>query len=149
MSMGFLPTSIDKNCVVGITLVPTVFFVNDEEAGCLAAPVSGARIQDRIARLEKSPRRADALARARQRLGRWLDAEQRPGSELVALRLAAGLSQRQLAGLLGTQQANVSRLEKCPGNPGLNTLQSWASALGVSIDRLASAIRSTTDAGRE
>ena len=146
---GFLPTHISENCVTGLALVPTVFFVSGSEEP-ISDPVScGTSIHDRIERLEKTPRRAQALTRARKRLGELLSAEQHEGSTPAALRLRAGLSQKQLAELLGTQQSNVSRMERIPGDPQLTTLRKWAHALGVSIDELTASIAATAEGRSE
>ncbi|MFD1578199.1 helix-turn-helix transcriptional regulator [Ramlibacter ginsenosidimutans] len=56
---------------------------------------------------------------------------QRP--TLASLRLRAGMSQAQLASALGTQQPNVARWERNPGNLEVATLKKLASALGVSV----------------
>lgn len=47
---------------------------------------------------------------------------------LIAARLAAGLTQRQLADRMGTQQSVVARIEGGAHPPRLDTLQKWAAA---------------------
>jgi transcriptional regulator with XRE-family HTH domain len=47
---------------------------------------------------------------------------------LIAARLAAGLTQRQLAELMGTGQSVIARIEGGEHPPRLDTLQKWAAA---------------------
>jgi transcriptional regulator with XRE-family HTH domain len=49
---------------------------------------------------------------------------------LRAARRAASLSQRELAGRIGTSQSAVARLEQGEANPTLETLRRWAAATG-------------------
>lgn len=59
---------------------------------------------------------------------------------LRGLRLAAGLSQRELGERIGMSQPNVARLERHPGDVGLHTLRKLAEALGVDLNTLGKAI---------
>lgn len=54
---------------------------------------------------------------------------------MIALRKAAGLTQEQMAELLGTQKGNVSRLESFNSDisPRFATIERYARALGYSI----------------
>lgn len=104
-------------------------------------PPAGVAMDDRIARLERNPRRKAALERARARIGQWLGDEELPGSALAALRLKAGLSQRELAQRVGTQQANISRLEKRPDDPKLSTLEGLAAAMAVPLETVIAAVK--------
>jgi len=90
--------------------------------------------------LERNPARKAALERARKRIGTWLADEPTQGTALTALRLQTGLSQRHVAEKMGTQQSNVSRFENTPGDPLLSTMKSYASALGVAVDRVMQAV---------
>lgn len=98
-------------------------------------------MDDRIARLERNPQRRAALERARARIGQWMDREEIPGSALAALRLQAGLSQRELAQRMNTQQSNISRLEKQPDDPKLSTLEGLAAALSVPLSTVIAAVK--------
>ena len=92
----------------------------------------GTNIRNRIAKLEKKPARAAALAKARQRLGSSLQAaDSKNEHTLAAMRLSAGLSQAKLADLMGTQQPNIARLEKNPAGLQAATVLKLAQALGV------------------
>ncbi len=55
------------------------------------------------------------------------------GLQLLRARKAAGLSQQELAGRCGLDQAAISRLERGRGNPTLSLLEDVASQLGVHI----------------
>ena len=54
-------------------------------------------------------------------------------NELLKMRLAAGLTQEQLATKMGTKKSNISRLEKGNTNPKLITLRKYAKACGFEI----------------
>ena len=54
--------------------------------------------------------------------------------DLASLRLAAGLSQSELAGLCSIEQPHVSRYESGRHEPLVSTAAKMASALGVSLD---------------
>ena len=51
-------------------------------------------------------------------------------SELVAARVAAGLSQTEVAARMGTSQSAVARLESGDADIRLSTLDRYAAALG-------------------
>lgn len=93
-----------------------------------------------MAKVEANPRRKAALENARKKYSTWLDNESIPGVGLASLRLAAGISQAELARRLNMAQPNVSRLERGAGDPHFSTIKSLATALNVSIDRVVSAI---------
>lgn len=54
---------------------------------------------------------------------------------MIAMRKAAGLSQEQMADLLGTQKSNISRLESLNSgvSPRLSTVEQYAKALGYRV----------------
>lgn len=56
------------------------------------------------------------------------------GSRLLALRAAAGLSQKELAELAGTSQANVHRWEQ-GREPSFSHALALAAALGVDVNQ--------------
>lgn len=55
--------------------------------------------------------------------------------QMIALRKEAGLTQTQMADLLGTKKSNISRLESvsADSSPRLATVEDYARALGYSI----------------
>lgn len=55
--------------------------------------------------------------------------------QMIALRKTAGLSQEQMAALLGTQKSNISRLESLTTDvsPRLSTVEQYAKALGYRV----------------
>jgi plasmid maintenance system antidote protein VapI len=85
---------------------------------------------DFLAKVEADPRKAAALAGARERAG--LRAQANGRSTLTALRLSARLSQTQLAEKMKTQQPNIARWEREPKNMTADTVYKLAEALGVS-----------------
>ncbi|CQR32469.1 putative lambda repressor [Thiomonas arsenitoxydans] len=62
---------------------------------------------------------------------------------LASLRLAAGLSQRQLGEKCGWEQPHVSRYESGKHEPTLTVAMTLAAALGVGLDRFAEAWSNT------
>jgi predicted transcriptional regulator len=55
-------------------------------------------------------------------------------AELVAQRQAAGLSQTEIAGRMGTSQPAVARLEAGGVDIRLSTLERYAAAVGLRLD---------------
>src|SRR4051812_47957779 len=56
------------------------------------------------------------------------------GAKLLDRRLAAGMTQRDLAQASGVDQAEISRIERGQGNPTAQTLQALGTPLGVALD---------------
>jgi HTH-type transcriptional regulator / antitoxin HipB len=56
------------------------------------------------------------------------------GQQVRSLREARGLSQRELAELMGTTQSAIARLEAGGSRPSLATLERLAHALGTTIE---------------
>lgn len=53
---------------------------------------------------------------------------------LLSMRENAGLTQKQVASLMGMQESNVSRLEAGTGNPTIATVQKYAKACGCKLN---------------
>jgi DNA-binding XRE family transcriptional regulator len=56
------------------------------------------------------------------------------GARLLARRLAAGMTQRELARASGIDQAEISRIERGQSNPTVQTLHALGAPLGVVLD---------------
>lgn len=69
-------------------------------------------------------RRELAAARARFKIG----------ARVLQERLAAGLTQQQLASASGIAQADISRIERGQANPTTETLEALGDPLGVGLD---------------
>lgn len=95
-------------------------------------PISN-RFEDFVQEIEEAatPEERQALEAARARY--------RVGSRLLQQRLAAGLTQKQLASASGVDQADISRIERGDGNPTTETLDALARPLGVTLDFVAEA----------
>lgn len=127
----FLPTHTSRDLTAGYVCYPVVVYHNEKVQSIVSQNnLTGANVHERMARLERIPARAEALARARQRLGAWI-ADEMSDKGLAALRMKAGLSQARLAELMGTQQSNISRWEKSPGDMQHSTMKKLANLLGV------------------
>ena len=72
---------------------------------------------------------SDERRRGHERAGRAI----RLASEIRSLREKKGLSQRQLAELVGTTQSAIARLEGGRISPSLPTLDRIANALGAEV----------------
>lgn len=146
-ALAFRATGSEANKTTGYARL-TVFATAHGEIP-KAAQAEAARekpMASRAERITANPRRAAAVAAARQRLGAWMEQEealQQPMA-LAALRLRAGLSQAELAQRLKTSQPNIARFEKSPDNPTLDSIRGWANALGVEVMDVISAIEATT-----
>ena len=57
-------------------------------------------------------------------------------ADLIALRKASGLSQKQLAKASGVQQADISRMERGIVNPTIGTIEKLAQPLGAQVRML-------------
>ena len=103
----------------------------------------GLSANERAERIFVNKARAAAITKGRQRLAKVIE-KRNPGyRSLSALRLAAGLSQTELAHKMSMQQPNIARLEKTPGDPSLSTLQKLAKALDVDIAQVIAAVEAT------
>jgi ribosome-binding protein aMBF1 (putative translation factor) len=56
------------------------------------------------------------------------------GARLLQQRLAAGLTQQQLATASGIAQSDISRIERGQSNPTAATLEALGGPLGVTLD---------------
>ncbi len=99
-------------------------------------------IDDFIAQLcEEDPRLEAALEAGTQWVGRTLYADEK--ETFRAFRLAAGLSQAQLAKRTGTSQAHIARIESGETEPGVGKVARLAEALNVRPATLFEAILGT------
>lgn len=92
--------------------------------------------QEMLNKFETLPEMAAAMARVRQQIAD----QQLVVSGLARLRLKQGLSQRQLAERMGTQQPAVARWERVDCDLKISTLQDIARALGVTNEEVLNAI---------
>ncbi len=56
-----------------------------------------------------------------------------PGYQVARLRIKLGLTQTQLAEMVGTKQPSIARLENGEGTPSLTFLEKVAEALGADV----------------
>ncbi len=56
-----------------------------------------------------------------------------PGYQVARLRIKLGLTQAQLAELVGTRQPSIARLENGEASPSLSFLEKVAEALGAEV----------------
>lgn len=60
--------------------------------------------------------------------------ELEPGYQVARLRMQRGLTQKQLADLLGTKQSSIARLESGNSEPSLSFLRRVVQALGAKLE---------------
>ncbi len=60
--------------------------------------------------------------------------ELEPGYQVARLRMLRGLTQTQLAEMVGTRQPSIARLENGTNNPSLSFLQRIATAMHAKIE---------------
>ncbi|MBB1313419.1 helix-turn-helix domain-containing protein [Aliivibrio sp. SR45-2] len=63
-----------------------------------------------------------------------LDSEFDLISSLITMREKSGLTQNEIAKIMGTKAPNISRLESGRSNPSLKTLINYAQACGFKLD---------------
>lgn len=95
-------------------------------------------------RLSADPKKATALQRARRRIAKELGHS--PAFSVTQLRLDAGLSQAELASMIGTQQPAIARLEKGQTEPQISTIEKLAEAFGVPAEKVFNAFLNTRSA---
>ena len=106
-------------------------------------PSAYTEIDNMIAKSERNPQRAAALARARGRMEEKLKESGAPVT-LASLRLRAGLSQATVASLIGNSQSSYSLIESGQrGDIFLSTSKKLASLFGVSLDEIDAAIENS------
>ncbi len=88
---------------------------------------------------EADPIKAKHLSEARKELSNAL--YEKDTKTLSMLRLAAGLSQVQLANLAGTSQPHLARIEQGKNDPGTDTIAKIAKALNLNNLDVFQAIR--------
>jgi ribosome-binding protein aMBF1 (putative translation factor) len=69
------------------------------------------------------------------------------GARLLQQRLAAGLTQQQLAAASGIAQADISRVERGQSNPTAETLAALGAPLGVTLDLVPTGAATESDEG--
>jgi len=83
------------------------------------------KARELIAKLKENPEFAQAYAE--------LEPQHQIAREVIRLRVQRGLTQQELAQKVGTQQANISRLENAVGSPSVSLLLRVARALDARL----------------
>jgi DNA-binding XRE family transcriptional regulator len=74
-------------------------------------------------------------------------AAREPAYQVTRLRILRGLSQAQLAALVGTKQSSIARLERGASPPNLSFLNRVAAALGARVEVRLSVVEEPVPAG--
>jgi len=115
-----------------------VFSFGDYLAPMAQAPARHVGISQLVAKWEGSLDRRAAIARARGWVADTFHAED--GVTVRTLRMRKGLSQQQLAALVGTSQPYIARLEGGADNLNIDTCRRLAHALNVDLNALDAAL---------
>src|SRR5512142_2284260 len=99
----------------------------------------GRKFQDFMREVEAEAHREGAKAIAELAA---FDAHFRLAGELLSLRKARGLTQRQLSEKTGIQQSEISRIEAAHANPTVGTVSALARALGAEVRLVTARTRS-------
>lgn len=116
-----------------------VFVVEFEQPGVVARTAYSA-FDALLTELESSKETASQLQEGRK----WVSGNfYNDLPTLASLRLAAGLSQKQLADACGMEQPHISRYESGKHDPSLRTSRGIAKALGVNLEVFCEALDNT------
>ena len=88
------------------------------------------RHSDYISKIENDPEYQSALAELKTHFSL--------GDAVIRERIKMGLSQAELAEMVGTKQANISRIESALGNPTLKLISKILHALKLDINFISS-----------
>lgn len=103
----------------------------------------GLEADDFLAQFLTEPGMAEAIVEARQEVGRAQAAE--PCCGLAALRLRAGLSQKELGERMGKLQPAIARWERDPFQMNMDNVHALCDALQISEQEFHDAIRAPQD----
>ncbi len=141
-SSAFLPLGGFNSGVYGLKITPVFIAMNQHVAEPRLAQ-RGISAAERSLRVSRNPLRAAAMVQGRQRLAQVAQQRNPRFKPLSVLRLAAGLSQAELAVRMNMQQPNIARLEKAPGDLSLSTLQKLSAALGADMAQVIAAVEAS------
>lgn len=115
----------------------------------LPQPKRGRLLSEFVKEWTKDEEKNAELKSARAWLGEKIS-EQSSGVTIKSLRLAKGLSQTDLANLMGTKQPHIARIEKGRDSVTLATLSKLSKFLEVDYNTLVAALeRQTTTGGKK
>ena len=116
-------------------------FVNLADDPALDA--GGLEADDFLAQFLAEPGMADAVAKVRRKVGEAQASE--VGCGLAALRLKAGLSQKELGQRMGKLQPAIARWERNPSQMQMENAMAYCDAIGITMQEFHDAIRQTKD----
>lgn len=122
---------------------PSNIYVYQETVIHPPVPKGFKTLNNVINKHESIPSRAEAMKKARQRLGEILVESNSP--DLATLRLKAGFSQAKLAEALGNSQPSYSLIELGRRDILHSTFEKLVGLLGVTRDNLAVALKNSKE----
>lgn len=115
-----------------------IFEYGDYASTNVVVPPKHVEIGSLVAKWEKQPDRREAIARARAWVADTFHAED--GVTVRTLRMRKGLSQQQLADVIGTSQPHVARIEGGAASLQIDTCRRLARALDIDLNTLDAAL---------
>lgn len=112
-----------------------------------AKPDGYKSISEIVDRWEKDESRREALKKARTRIKNKFYGED--GETVRTIRLSKGLSQEQLATLIGTSQPHIAKIERGTQNVLIDTCRRLCEVLGIDMNRLNEALTRQDELARE
>lgn len=115
-----------------------VFQFGDYMEPAAKAPDAHTSIGDLVAQWDANPARRKAMQDARRWVAETFHGED--GNTLRTLRLQKGLSQQQLASIIGSSQPYIARIEGGADSLNIDTCRRLSKALGVDLNTLDQAL---------
>jgi DNA-binding XRE family transcriptional regulator len=126
--------------VVALNALPCRIYTLEVNTSTEPVSESFSEFDRLVTSIEENDGSAAELSNARK----WVASQfYREAATLASLRLAAGLSQKQLGDICSLTQSHVSRYESGKHEPALTLSKQMADAVGVSLDTYCAAWRNT------
>ena len=106
-----------------------------------ALDAGGLEADEFLAQFLAEPGMADAVTKVRRKVGEAQASE--AGCGLAALRLKAGLSQKELGERMGKLQPAIARWERNPSQMQMENAMAYCDAIGITMQEFHDAIRQT------
>ena len=106
-----------------------------------ALSAGGLEADDFLSQFLAEPGMAEAVAKVRRKVGNAQATE--PGCGLAALRLKAGLSQKELGDRMGKLQPAIARWERNPSQMQMDNAMAYCKAVGATLQEFSDAIEQT------
>lgn len=136
--LGFSPdpTRSNDEITVGWVLMATQVAIVRTRAIKPVTRTKGLSLTDFISTISADPATKKRLQNAREKISVFAKDEKSGRDTLASLRLKAGLSQADLANIIGATQPYIAKLERGTSDFRASTIRKLASALEVSVETI-------------